>query len=205
MSELSSFPVGSSVILQNLQKGQQFNEKKGIVKSANLSTQQLTSGRQEVYVFEAQKSMSIRPINLKYEPRELSSLSVSEMKSILRLSAAKNSNDENADENNEWTGMDKSILRGLVREEIGTEDPIDIAKLVAKANEPKNIPPTSSMAAAANTSTSFSTTQLRQGAEKMSAMGPDDLLKQAATMKAMGPAALRAMNPQMARMSGKYR
>ena len=36
-------------------------------------------------------------------------------------------------------------------------------------------------------------------------MSPDDIRKQAATMKAMGPAALRAMNPQMATLSGKFR
>ena len=42
------------------------------------------------------------------------------------------------------------------------------------------------------------------GAERMSSMSPDDIRKQAATMKAMGPAALRAMNPQMASLSGKF-
>ena len=42
------------------------------------------------------------------------------------------------------------------------------------------------------------------GAEKMSSMSPDDIRKQAATMKAMGPAALRAMNPQMATLSGEF-
>ena len=35
-------------------------------------------------------------------------------------------------------------------------------------------------------------------------MSPDDIRKQAATMKAMGPAALRAMNPQMASLSGEF-
>ena len=42
------------------------------------------------------------------------------------------------------------------------------------------------------------------GAERMSSMSPDDIRKQAATMKAMGPAALRAMNPQMASLSGEF-
>jgi hypothetical protein len=42
---------------------------------------------------------------------------------------------------------------------------------------------------------------LRQGAERMASMSPDDIRRQAATMKAMGPAAMRAMNPQMARMT----
>ena len=35
-------------------------------------------------------------------------------------------------------------------------------------------------------------------------MSPDDIRKQAATMQAMGAGALRAMNPQMASLSGEF-
>ena len=161
-SSPSSFPVGSSVLLQNLIKGAQFNGKKGIVKS-QLNT---TSGRQEVYVFEAQKSMSIKPTNLQYEPRDLASLSVREMKSILSYSSSTNGGD--GDES-DWAGLDKDELRTRVKDVIGSsaeeEDGIEIASWVAKANEPKNIPPSSSMATGSNAgnSTSFNSSQLRQG------------------------------------------
>ena len=160
-SSPSSFPVGSSVLLQNLIKGAQFNGKKGIVKS-QLNT---TSGRQEVYVFEAQKSMSIKPTNLQYEPRDLASLSMREMKSILSYSSSANDGGDESD----WAGLDKDELRTKVKDVIGSsaeaEDGIEIASWVAKANEPKNIPPSSSMATGSNAgnSTSFNSSQLRQG------------------------------------------
>ena len=161
-SSSSSFPVGSSVLLQNLIKGAQFNGKKGIVKS-QLNT---TSGRQEVYVFEAQKSMSIKPTNLQYEPRDLALLSVREMKSILSYSST--ITNDGGDESDS-AGLDKDELRTKVKDVIGSsaeaEDGIEIASWVAKANEPKNIPPSSSMATGSNAgnSTSFNSSQLRQG------------------------------------------
>eukprot|EP00584_Thalassiosira_punctigera_P006187 CAMPEP_0172526178 /NCGR_PEP_ID=MMETSP1067-20121228/1141_1 /TAXON_ID=265564 ORGANISM="Thalassiosira punctigera, Strain Tpunct2005C2" /NCGR_SAMPLE_ID=MMETSP1067 /ASSEMBLY_ACC=CAM_ASM_000444 /LENGTH=553 /DNA_ID=CAMNT_0013309627 /DNA_START=19 /DNA_END=1680 /DNA_ORIENTATION=+ len=176
------FPVGSSVLLQNLVKGAHLNDKKGIVKSRPNAV-----GRQEVFVFEAQKSMAIRPANLRYQPRELSSLSVFEMKGMLL--ASKNTELEPT----EWSGMDKDDLQRIVAAEIDTTDPGEIAALVAKANEPKE---------RKNSAASLhSSEQLRQGAERMSQMSPDDIRRQAATMKAMGPAALRACTPQMAGMT----
>jgi len=201
----TSFPIGSSVLLQNLINGSQFNDKKGIVKSIL----DVNSGRQEVYVFEAQKSMAIKPINLRYEPRELSSLSISEMKGLLRIYYASDDKNNNA----ESSGMDKQELRmhvlNVIGETIGN-DPVKIAELVAKSNEPKdNLPSNNnnnngtSPSSSSSSSSSLNSSQLRQGAERMSQMSPDDIRRQAATMKAMGPAALRAMNPQMAHMSGK--
>ena len=157
-SSSTSFPVGSSVILQNLIKGASLNGKKGIVKSQLNKT----SRRQEVYVFEAQKSMSIKPNNLQYEPRDLSSLSVREMKSILSYSSSSTNDDES-----DWAGLDKDELRTKVKDVIGSddaEDGIEIASWVAKANEPKNIPASSSMATGNNAGNStFNSSQLRQG------------------------------------------
>lgn len=198
----SSFPIGSSVLLQNLVKGAHLNDKKGIVKSRPNAA----SGRQEVYIFEAQKSLSIKPANLRYEPRELSSLSASEMKGIMLLISKKKTQEDEGHTTTEWKGMDKEELRRMVEGEIATSDPEEIAELVAKANEPEEIPSSNgdgegSSSSANNAGNPINSSQLRQGAEKMSQMTPDDLRKQAATMKAMGPAALRAMNPQMARMT----
>jgi len=182
---MSSFPIGSSVILQNLVGAAEYNGKKGIVRS-RLST----SGRQEVYVFDAVKSMAIKPVNMKYEPRDLSSMSVSEMKGVLAVSGSSTED--------ELSGMEKDALQGLVAKV--TTSPDELAKLIAKANEPKQIPATSTTG---NNSTSaiFGSSQLRQGAERMSQMTPDQLRQQAATMRAMGTAALRATNPAMAQLT----
>ena len=187
----SSIPIGASVLLQNLQKSSHLNDKKCIVKSSLHAS----TGRQEVYIFDQEKTMAVKPSNLRYEPRELSSLSVAEMKGILNVVLKK--------DEKEWVGMDKEELRCFVKHAIEEEDPIEIAKLVAKANEPKEVPSPTYTMNDINVG-SLNSSQLKQGAERMSSMIPDDLRRQAATMRAMGPAAMRNMNPQMARMSGKW-
>ncbi len=127
------------------------------------------------------------------------------MKNLLQIyksSENNNNNNNNSALESEWSGMDKQELRLHVRKVIGSttsSDPVKIAELVARSNEPKDIPTNS----ASESSPSLNSSQLRQGAERMSQMSPDDIRRQAATMKAMGPAALRAMNPPMAHMSGE--
>ena len=181
---MSSFPIGSSILLQGLVGAAQYNDKKGMVRS-NLNA---ATGRQEVYVFDAKKSMAIKPSNMKYEPREISSLSVPDLKGLLLVSKKLET------EPDEWKGLDKEDLRKMAAEV--TTSPDEIAALVAKANEPKGAPP-----AAKSQTGKFTGDQLRQGAERMSQMSPEGLKQQAATMRAMGPAALRNMNPAMAHMS----
>jgi len=184
----SSFPVGACVVLQNLVGAAQYNDKNGIVKS-KISQ----NGRQEVYVFGVNKSMAIKPANMRYLPRELSSLSVPEMKGVLTASGS--STEE------ELSGMEKDTLKGMVAEV--TTSPEELAKLIAKANEPSaDIPtPRSSRSTAQASPPNISTSQLRQGAERMSSMTPDQLRQQAATMRAMGAATLRATNPAMAALT----
>jgi len=194
----SSYPIGSSVLLHNLVGASRLNGTKGIVKGGNNG-----GGRQEVYVFEAQKSMAIKVENLRYEPRTIQSLTISEMKGILRVLTEEDA----CSTDSIIAGMDKEALRMLVEESIsektansGSPVEIKIAELIARANEP---PPsittaTTTTAAAAQ---AINSDQLRQGAERMASMSPDDLRKQATTMRAMGPAAMRAMNPQMANMT----
>ncbi len=183
----SSFPVGSSVILQNLVGAAQYNGKKGIVKSRLAS-----NGRQEVYVIDADKTMAIKPANLSFVPRELSSLSVSEMKGVLMESIGSSIEGE-------LTGLEKDVLQSMVKEVTTSSD--ELAKLIAKANEPKDVPATTSSSSSTTQPSSFNSSQLRQGAERMASMNPDQLRQQAATMKAMGPAALRATNPAMAHLT----
>ena len=115
----------------------------------------------QVYVFESQKSMAIKPSNLRYEPRELSSLSISEINGLLSFSS----------EEAKGGTTDEDELRRLVAAEIATEDPEEIAALVAKANEPKDLPSSSSRdgdADANNKAASLhGSNQLRQGAERI--------------------------------------
>ncbi len=184
----SSFPVGSCVVLQNLVGGAQYNDKNGIVKS------RLTAnGRQEVYVFGVNKSMAIKPINMRYLPRELSSLSVPEMKGVLTASGSSTEN--------ELSGLDKESLKSMVAEVSTSAE--ELAKLIAQANEPaaSDIPTPRSNRSATTAPPNISTSQLRQGAERMSSMTPDQLRQQAATMRAMGAATLRATNPAMAALT----
>lgn len=172
----------------------QLNGTKGIVKGGNNG-----GGRQEVYVFEAQKSMAIKVENLRYEPRTIQSLTISEMKGILRVLTEEDA----CSTNSIIAGMDKEALRMLVEESIsektansGSPVEIKIAELIARANKPP-----SSITTATTTAQAINSDQLRQGAERMATMSPDDLRKQATTMRAMGPAAMRAMNPQMVNMT----
>lgn len=182
---MATFPIGSSVLLKGLVKGAHLNGKKGMVMSLPN-----VAGRQEVYVFEAQKSMAIKPTNLAYEPRALSSLSVSEMKGVLLLSTGMET------EPKEWAGMTRDELQRTTSAQIATEDPEEIAALVARASSPSASAGGGDAAAPLQ-----SADALRQGAERVSHMNPDEIRRQAATMKSLGPAGLRAMNPQMATLT----
>jgi hypothetical protein len=189
----SSYPIGSSVLLHNLVGASHLNGTKGIVKGKNNG-----GGRQEVYVFEAQKSMAIKITNLQYEPRTVQSLTVSEMKSILRVLKEKDDHIAGMDKETLRKVVEKSITLSIQTSENTTPVEIKIAELIARANEP---PSSTTTSTTTTTAQSINSDQLRQGAERMASMSPDDLRKQATTMRAMGPAAMRAMNPQMANMS----
>ena len=197
---MTSYPIGSSVLLHNLVGASQLNGTKGIVKGGNNG-----GGRQEVYVFEAQKSMAIKVENLTYEPRTIQSLTISEMKGILRVLTEEDA----CSTDSIIAGMDKEALRMLVEESIsektansGSPVEIKIAELIARANKPPSSITTATTATtAAAAAQAINSDQLRQGVERMASMSPDDLRKQATTMRAMGPAAMRAMNPQMANMT----
>ena len=127
----SSFPVGSKVILQNLVKGAQYNGMKGSVKSSP----DPTTSRQNIYVHAANKYLAVKPINLKHEPRELTSLSIDEMTSLLGY-AKKVESKEMIDvldlqgRGEIWAAI--GLLQTLVRERI-SECPNELARLLADA------------------------------------------------------------------------
>lgn len=168
--------------------------KRGIVKTS------LADGRQEVRVLDGiNKSIRVKLINLSYEPREISSLSVPDLRGCLTLSGVSEKNQP----------PDKDDLRKMLGDIVGS--PEEVARLVAKANEQSDPPPrkTSRTAAGgrsngADTNINLdgtNTSALREGAERMAAMDPAQLKQQAAAMRAMGPAGMRATNPAMANMS----
>ncbi|KAL3801321.1 hypothetical protein ACHAW5_002236, partial [Stephanodiscus triporus] len=202
------FPVGSVVLLRDLVSAPHLNGARGTVRSRP------NPDRQEVYIHEAKRSMAVKPANLRYEPRDVGSLSASEVRGALRVlyddrrrKGKGGTGCGEDDDDGASSGMDEAELRRLLRREVAaTPDDDDdddddvpvgerIAGLVARSNEPPGgtMPPPSSQ--------DIDGERLRQGAERMASMTPDDLRRQAATMRAMGPSAIRAMHPQMGRMS----
>ena len=65
MSESRSFDIGTPVIIQNLVKGAQYNGKCGFVVSPYNSA----SGRQNVFIKDANKTIAIKPINMKIDTK----------------------------------------------------------------------------------------------------------------------------------------
>ena len=185
------------------------NSKRGIVKTPP------ADGRQEVRVLDGvNKSMRVKPSNLSYEPREVSSLTVPDLRGCLALSGVSEK---------KLRGADKDDLRRMLEDVAGS--PEAVARLVARANEPADPPPKRTSragsgscvagggrgggggsASGAVTASDYnlggvSTSALREGAERMASMDPAQLKQQAAAMRAMGPAGMRATNPAMANMS----
>ena len=79
----SFFPVGSKVILQNLVKGAQYNGEQGKVTGPLRQSSQ----RQNVFVASINKTMAIKPVNMVYVPRDLSSLERDEMINLIKSEA----------------------------------------------------------------------------------------------------------------------
>jgi hypothetical protein len=172
-SNSNAFPVGSRVILKDLTKGTEFNGKVGVVKS------QVNESRQQVLLIQSGKMLGIRPLNLKYEPRSVNSLSISELKTILTLK-----------EVTTLSGYDKSQLREMVH--IKTESEEEIAEMLYAHQEKEyNTPkPAHGQGQAGNDS-----------ANMLANMSPEQLHQQARMMRTMPASQIRRMNPQMAGFS----
>lgn len=170
----SSFPLQANVLLQGLVKMPDLNGKKGVVKGP------LKDGRHQVYVDDKSKTFALKVANLKYEGRSASSLSIKELKAVLK---SKNGSDVGL------TGIDKSDLESKVTD-LGLSDE-NIAEVLAVAYAPA---PRAAKAAAPKVDPT-------QAANQLENMSPDQLRQQAMAMKSMDPNTLRRMNPQFANMS----
>jgi hypothetical protein len=176
MTSTESFPLEARVILHGLVKAPDLNGKVGIVKSG------VTNDRQHVYIDELAKSVGLKISNLKYQGRSVDSLSVKELKKVLKFKNVPDS---------EMTGIDKSELQSKVSNL--TNEPEEIGEWLAKARDLK--PPFSVP--------TVTSSQASQAADQLGNMSPDQLRQQAATMRSMDPDTLRRTNPQLAHMTNE--
>ena len=185
---MTSFPIGSRVILHGLKK-EDFNGKRGVVRTAP------EGERQQIFV--DGNSYNLKMSNLKYEEKSFASLSIKEMKTIL---AAKGM------EESEVTGLSKSELIGKVEEKCA--DGQERSRLIAQANAAE------AAAAEAETSSgagggrkgggggsSAHANNLRSQADQLSEMSPSQLRQQAHALRTMPPSQIRRMNPMMKNFS----
>jgi hypothetical protein len=168
------FPLKAKVVLSGL-KAVEFNDQIGIVQGPLNS-----EGRQSVYVEGLNKTVALKMANLQYHPRDLDSLSIKELKTVLRFKQTVL----------KFQGMDKCDLRAKLEEL--TTDSMEIAEWLAQANAGGNI---------ANTNTSAVNNINDSPLDEFDNMSPEMLRQQAQMMRSMPPATIRAMNPQLAHMS----
>jgi hypothetical protein len=176
---MTSFPLEARVILHGLVKAPDLNGRTGIIKS------EVTDGRQQVHLEDLNKNVALKVDNLKYEGREIATLSVKELKLLLKLKNV---------EDTELVGADKTELKTKLKDmAISSEE---IAQILAIAKAPKPTAP----AAAAATNTTFNG-QASQAADQLSSMSPEQMRQQAQMMRSMDPDHIRRTNPQLAHMS----
>lgn len=190
-----AFPVESRVVLHDLVKSPDLNGKMGIVRShMNPAT-----GRQTVYLPDDKKTVGLKPSNLHYEPRTVESLSIKELKQILKAKGV---------DPVEYSGggIDKADLRSKVSTYSMDENEIPKFLAVASASSSttaaSSAAPSTSAASSAQSSAAASTTATAtQAAEQLANMSPEALRQQAQMMRSMDPNMIRRMNPQLANAS----
>jgi hypothetical protein len=182
------FPLEARVVLQGLQTAPELNNKVGVVK-----TKLSDSGRQTVYVHELKRSLNVKPINLMYEPRNIDSLSVKELKLVIQSKKI-------VQDDNEMTGLDKDELKAKVQEAIDSND--EIPEILAKAQEPKSPPPKAKKTSPSpGAASGMPSVDPSQAADQLASMNPEHLRQQARMMRTMPPSQIRSMNPALANMT----
>lgn len=183
------YPIGTQVILTGLQAAPEHNGKQGIVEST-------TGERQRVRLLDQdeEKVLAIRPKNLQLAPRSSDTLSVKELKAILREC------NDNAEATT--TGMDKRDLQSAVADVCTPERIAEI--LMQQAQKQQKVTSSSMTSSTPTTSAipTFSKEQMEAAADRMSTMDPAQMRQQAQMMRAMPPDQLRRSNPMFSNMSG---
>lgn len=133
MSNTTSFPIGSNVLLHSLVSGNQYNGKKGTVK-AMLDP---TSLRQAVYVIgettDVSKTIAIKPANMRFVPRDPSSLTSEEAMDLICHSESKSEMEVHTMALLQMSNANASDSQKIVRDEISA-CPDKIAELLAESS-----------------------------------------------------------------------
>ena len=173
------YPIESRVVLKGLLKAPELNGKIGVVKSG------LFNGRQHVMVEGLNKSVALKVSNMSWEGRSVDSLSVKELKTILKAKAKTS--------DSELSGIDKSELQSKLASLDAS--PETIAQWLVEAKtavvEKENVP----------TSSPSMSVDPAQAASQLANMDPEQLRQQARMLRSMPPDQIRRMNPQMAAFS----
>mmetsp|Transcript_44525 Transcript_44525/g.49915 ORF Transcript_44525/g.49915 Transcript_44525/m.49915 type:complete len:505 (-) Transcript_44525:62-1576(-) len=172
------FPLEAQVILQGLLKAPDLNGNVGVIRS-DLSS----SNRHTVYIPELDRSVGLKPSNLRYIQRTLESLSVKELKMILKHK--KKQSDDVA-----LSGMDKSDLQSEISKHISSSD--EIPELLAKVKAKELSQPVTG-----NNNTNIGA----QAADNLNNMNPEQLRQQARLIRSMESNMIRRTNPQLANMT----
>jgi hypothetical protein len=110
---MASFALGSRVVLSGLTKAAEYNECIAIVVS-----DLLPGGRQTVSLMDAQyknKTISVKPGNLKYEPIKIETLSVKQLKEVLKGTGQELiPGSEVGDLRNQVSGMDVDLVAQIL-------------------------------------------------------------------------------------------
>ena len=179
MPSPDTYPVDSRVVLKGLLKAPELNGKIGVVKSG------LFNGRQHVMVEGLNKSVALKVSNMSWEGRSLDSLSVKELKTILKAKAKIS--------DSELSGIDKSELQSKLASLDASPDTIAQWLVEAKTAVEENLnTPTSSPSMSVDPA---------QAASQLANMDPEQLRQQARMLRSMPPDQIRRMNPQMATFS----
>ena len=115
------------------------------------------------------KVLAIRPKNLQLAPRDATTLSVKELKSILQACAYEGTT----------AGMDKRDLQEAVAGLCSAERNAEILVEQARKQQPKTAAATTTTTRTTNPSPSFSKEQMETAADRMSSMDPSVLRQQA--------------------------
>lgn len=170
-SSSTAFPIGTHVVL-NWLVSTESNGKCGIVQGFGPERYhvRLTDG----------SSVAIREVNLTLGPRNVESLSVKELKFILK----------EIDGKQKVAGMDRKQLQTVVAE-LGTPD--RNAEILLRQKQ--------ALSLAASSQVSLDKDQILSSAEQMSKMDPEQLQRQAAALRMLPPDQLRRQNPMLAHLS----
>mmetsp|Transcript_11109 Transcript_11109/g.24879 ORF Transcript_11109/g.24879 Transcript_11109/m.24879 type:complete len:524 (+) Transcript_11109:50-1621(+) len=176
---MASFPIGSRVILQDLKK-EVFNGKVGVVRSSP------KDDRQQVFV--DGNTYNLKLSNLRFDVKSSSSLSVKDMKAVLKVGGEMTEK--------EITGLSKKELISLV--EAKCPDEQERMRIIAQANAP---PPASGASAGGAVGGGMNANTVRSQADMMANMDPAQLRQQAQMLRTMSADQIRQMNPMMKNFS----